>query len=112
MPAQGELRGPKARQTGGDWDANADDFKAWVEPEPGEQCKAFIFGEHSLLEGELYPHELEGSIGGHCRNMAPVGASICTPCHRRRIRVRFKRSSLDHRMRISAQTGKKLCDIQ
>lgn len=112
MPAQGELRGPKARQGGGDWDANADDFAVWVEPQPGEQCKAWRVLDHSFLPTEPISGQLKEMAGHHCQEMAPVGSSICTPCHRRRIRIRFRRLSLEHRTRIAEQTGRPLEEIR
>jgi hypothetical protein len=111
MPAQGELRGPKARNGGGDWDANADDFAEWVEPEPGDPCKALLIGSRSLLPEELAPDEVNS--GAHiCSNWAPVGSSICTPCYRRRIRTRNLRLSLERRTRTAEETGKPLEEIQ
>lgn len=113
MPAQGELRGPKAtdaRMGGGDWDANAADFAVWTEPQPGDPCKAYLVGSRSLLPDELAADPNYG--GAHiCGNWAPIGSSICTPCHRRRIRTRYKRLSLEHRTRISQQTGRPLEEI-
>lgn len=115
MPAQGELRGPKAqeqkaRRGGGDWDANADDFAEWVEPQPGDQCRAYLMGEHSVLFEEIDP--LQSIIARVCTRMAPVGSSICTPCHRRRIRTTARRKSLEHRQCIAEQTGKPLEEIK
>lgn len=117
MPPQGELRGPKAqdqtiRRGGGDWDANEDDFAEWVEPQPGEQCKAFLMGITSVLMNSDVQTLMFVEKPRPCTNMAPVGSSICTPCHRRRIRARYKKLSLEHRRRISARTGKPLSEIQ
>lgn len=96
MPAQGELRGG-----GGDWDSHAEDVVVvFVEPDPGEQCAEWL--PHSGPTRELR----------QCVNWAPVGLSICTPCHRRRLKERTQRLSLEHRQRIADQTGRPLEEIR
>lgn len=87
--AQGEYRGGAPRRGGGDWDANADDFAIFVEPQPGEQC-----------------------VEGDCTNFAPVGLTICTPCHRRRIKESARRKSLEQRTASARRRGVPLEQVQ
>lgn len=95
MPAQGERR-----RGGGDWDSHAEDVVVgFVEPDPGEQCAERIA---AYADGRT----------ARCNSLAPVGLSICTPCHRRRLKERARRLSLEHRQRIADQTGRPLKEIR
>lgn len=115
MPAQGELRGPQAarkRHGGGDWDAHASDLASpvFVEPNPGDRCRAYRVGSTSLLPAEG-AFSVQPAAAGRCDVTAPLGSSICTPCHRRRIAARYRRLSHEHRARIAAETGRPIEEI-
>lgn len=125
MPAQdghplaGDDDQLERRRGGGDWDAHPDDLAGWVEPDPGGLCQAYRVGGRPIVPGEPITaagrpstREELARLGPRCGHDAPVGFSLCTPCHRARIADRHARLSLEHRRRIAELTGRPLSSIQ